>query len=78
MKIISAIIQRKYDSINDFLLQSKTFSPYLSWLNTNPITANEIMDYNISDFHSMQKEVKPFYVEDYEYFYSQLENEHDQ
>jgi hypothetical protein len=78
MKIISAIIQRKYDSINDFLLQSKTFSPYLSWLNTNPITANEIMDYNISDFHSMQKEVKPFYVEDYEYFYTQLGDENDQ
>jgi hypothetical protein len=74
MKIISAIIQKKYDDINDFLYQEKTFSPYLSWLNTNPLLASEIIDLNISDFHNIQKEAKPFYIEDYEYFYEETED----
>lgn len=72
MKIISAIIQRKYADLNDFTLQEKTFSPYLSWLNTNPKFAEQIHELNISDFHASQLHVNPFILDDYADLYEKV------
>ena len=67
MKIISAIIQRKYQDINDFTTQEKIFSPYISWISINPKLAQEIFDWKISDFQHRQKDVPLLNIDDYPY-----------
>ena len=57
MRMIEAIIQRKYGDINRFTEQTKIFSPYNCWLGNNPNFAEQLKDVRISDFHDLQIDV---------------------
>jgi hypothetical protein len=74
MKIISAIIQRQYDKLNDFFEQEKIFSPYQSWISINPKLAQEIFDWKISDFQHRQKDVPLLNIDDYPYLIQKVNN----
>ena len=72
MKIISAIIQRKYQDINDFTVQEKIFSPYISWISINPKLAEMIFEWKISDFKHKQLDVPIVDIDKYPYLVSKV------
>ncbi len=57
MRMMEAIIQKKYDKINEFTEFTKIFSPFNIWISTNPQFAQSLIGIPIRDFHSLQKEV---------------------
>jgi hypothetical protein len=65
MRMIEAIIQKKYKDINKFTEQIKTFSPYHCWLGTNPAFAEKLKDLMISDFHDIQMDVPIMNLDDH-------------
>lgn len=74
MKIISAIIQRKYNQINDFIKQEKVFSPYVSWVFINPELAEKIFNWKISDFKRWRMDVKEINLDKYPYLIKKVIN----
>jgi len=68
MRLIEGIIQRKYNDINDFSEQVKVFSPYNTWINTNPEFAEKLIDIPINEFHSIQLDVKPLNLDKYKWY----------
>jgi len=68
MRMIEGIIQRKYKDINDFSEQVKVFSPYNTWINTNPEFAEKLVDIAINEFHNLQLDVKPLNLDKYKWY----------
>lgn len=67
LRILSSIIQKKYDNLNDFVQVEKTFSPYEIWRNHNPQFAESLIDTYISDFWNIQKNVKELDIDKYSF-----------
>ncbi len=57
MRLIEAIIQKRYADINEFVEVKKIFSPFNIWMNANPEFAESLIDYTISDFKSLTLDV---------------------
>ncbi len=73
MKMISAIVQKKFNELNDFILQEKVFSPFISWIGTNPSFANRIFDWNISDFMYRSIDVNELNIDDYPFLIRKIQ-----
>lgn len=67
MRLMSAIIQKRYNELNDFSKQTKIFSPYESWLRVNPKMSEKILDWTIADFKDKQLDVPKLYIDNYLY-----------
>ncbi len=67
MRMIEGIIQKKYKMINDFAEVKKSFSPFALWITINPIFAEQLFGYTLSDFMKMTMTVPESNLDDFKW-----------